>query len=68
MSGDLHVVKGQPDADELAAVVIALDIVAARVTKAAQPVSRWRTSLHRRSLNATRDHRRQGWRSGPDNL
>jgi hypothetical protein len=67
MSGDLHVVKGQPDADELAAVAIAIDLVRARHQEVT-PVSRWRTSLHRRSLNATRDHRRQGWRSGPDNL
>jgi Acyl-CoA carboxylase epsilon subunit len=60
---EVQVTKGQPDDDELAAVVIALDIVAARVAAAPPQVSRWRVSLHPRSLNATRDRRRKGWRS-----
>jgi hypothetical protein len=50
MSTDLHIVKGKPDADELAAVVIALDLVRARRQKA-EPASRWRSSA-RRQLGA----------------
>jgi hypothetical protein len=39
----VRVVRGQPDADELAAVVLALEIVAARpVAAAPAPASRWR--------------------------
>ena len=60
---ELRVTKGQPDDDELAAVVIAFEIVAARVPAAAPPVSRWRISLHPRSLNATKASRHRGWRS-----
>jgi hypothetical protein len=60
---ELHVTKGQPDDDELAAVVIALDIVASRVPATPRPVSRWRVSLHPRSLNATREQQRKRWRS-----
>ena len=52
MSTDLHVVKGRPDADELAAVVIALDLMRARHQEV-KPVSRWRSSL-RRELGAAR--------------
>jgi hypothetical protein len=60
---ELQVTKGQPDDDELAAVVMALGIVASRVPATPPPVSRWRASLHPRSLNATRDQRRKRWRS-----
>ena len=39
----VRVVRGQPDADELAAVVLALEVVAARAIVAAPaPSSRWR--------------------------
>jgi Acyl-CoA carboxylase epsilon subunit len=39
----IEIVKGQPDADEVAAVVLALEIVAARtVAPAPTPASRWR--------------------------
>jgi len=62
MSGDLHLVKGQPDADELAAVLIALDLVRAR-RQEAQPVSRWRASVRWRSVISTRELRRRDWRS-----
>ena len=46
MTGGLEIKKGSPDDEELAAVVVALEVVAAReVTSAAEPVSKWRTSL-----------------------
>ena len=39
----VRVVRGQPDADELAAVVLALEVVATHLP-AAVPTSRWRAS------------------------
>jgi hypothetical protein len=60
---ELQVTKHQPDDNELAAVVIALNVVAARMPAAPQPISRWRASLHPRSLNATRDQQRKRRRS-----
>jgi hypothetical protein len=60
---DVRVRRGQPDDDELAAIVMALDIVASRAPAAPPPVSRWRASLHPRSRNATRDQQRKRWRS-----
>jgi hypothetical protein len=53
MNTDLHVVKGRPDADELAAVAKAFDLVRARAQEVT-PVSRWRTSLHRKPDAARR--------------
>ncbi len=42
----LQITKGSPHDEELAAVVIALEVIAARTVAAApEPVSRWRTSL-----------------------
>jgi len=44
--GPIEITKGSPDDEELAAVVIALEVVAARaVAGAPEPVSKWRTSL-----------------------
>ena len=60
---ELQVTKGQPDHDELAAVAMALNIVASRASASPPLVSRWRASLHPRSLNATRDQYRKRWRS-----
>jgi len=55
----LRVTKGRPDDEELAAVVTALDIVAARsVVSAPAPVSKWKSSLRTTSVNAHHD-----WRS-----
>jgi hypothetical protein len=56
----LEVTKGSPDDEELAAVVIALEVVAARalVSAPAESVSRWRTSLRPHDLSARRE-----WRS-----
>ena len=64
MSEPLRVTKGQPDDEELAAVVIALDVVAASAAANASPLaaSRWRHSLGAPSLNAMRGVRRE-WRS-----
>ena len=46
MTGPVEITKGSPDDEELAAVVIALEVVAARaVAVAPEPVSNWRTSL-----------------------
>jgi Arc/MetJ family transcription regulator len=59
----VHFVKGEPDDDELAAVVLALALVSRRAT-VEQLRSRWRASLAARSPNATRDRQRNRWRSG----
>jgi hypothetical protein len=57
VTGTVEVKKGSPDDEELAAVVIALELVAAReVASEPEPVSKWRTSLG--SLNPRRE-----WRS-----
>jgi hypothetical protein len=49
VSGGLEVTKGSPDDEELAAVVIAVEVIAARaVASEPEPVSRWRTSLRER--------------------
>jgi len=59
VTGLVEVTKGSPDDEELAAVVIALEMVAARaVASEPAPVSRWRTSLGAGSLNP-----RSEWRS-----
>jgi hypothetical protein len=60
VNGPLAVTKGSPDDEELAAVVIALDIVAARAAVSAPaPVSRWSSSLRaREGMSPRRD-----WRS-----
>ena len=59
MTEPVRVTKGSPDDEELAAVVIALELVAARaVTAAPEPVSKWRTSLG--SLRARGDWRDRG--------
>jgi hypothetical protein len=61
MNGPLQITKGSPDDEELAAVVIALDIVAARaVTSEPAPVSKWRTSLRAASVNASREWHSRG--------
>ena len=49
---DLQVTNGQPDDDELAAVVIALKAMAAATPS--HPASRWRTSLGRPSIRKLR--------------
>jgi hypothetical protein len=62
MNGLVEVTKGSPDDEELAAVVIALEIVAAReaVSAPAEPVSRWRTSLRPNDLSTRREWRSRG--------
>jgi Acyl-CoA carboxylase epsilon subunit len=58
MNGPLKITKGSPDDEELAAVVIALDLVATRsVVSTTAPVSKWRTSLRAASVNAPREWR-----------
>lgn len=53
MNEPLQVTKGSPDDEELAAVVMALEVVAARpLVSAPTPVSKWRTSLGAVSMNA----------------
>jgi hypothetical protein len=53
VSGGLEVTKGSPDDEELAAVVIAVEVIAARaVASEPEPVSRWRTSLRDQRENA----------------
>jgi hypothetical protein len=59
---ELRIMKGEPDDDELAAVVLALALVSRRAVTE-QPTSRWRLSLRPRSLNAARDRQCQRWRS-----
>ena len=57
MTEGLQITKGSPDDEELAAVVIALEVIAARVVAtAADPVSKWRASL-------SSPNRRRAWSS-----
>jgi hypothetical protein len=60
MNGVVEVTNGSPDDEELAAVVIALEIVAARAlgSAPAEPASRWKTSLRAHDLSTRRE-----WRS-----
>ena len=60
MTEGLHVVSGQPDDEELAAVVMALAVIAARpeVVEPA-PASKWKASLRARP-ETTRSWRSRG--------
>jgi hypothetical protein len=50
----MRVTKGSPDDEELAAVVIALEMVAARpLASAPAPVSKWKSSLRTTSVPTT---------------
>jgi hypothetical protein len=53
--------KGSPDDEELAAVVMALEMAAARaVASEPAPVSQWRSSLRANMLNTHREWRSRG--------
>jgi Acyl-CoA carboxylase epsilon subunit len=61
VNGPVEVTKGSPDDEELAAVVIALEMVAARaVASEPAPVSKWRSSLGAGSTNVSRNWRSRG--------
>lgn len=61
MKGPVEVTKGSPDDEELAAVVMALDVVAARpLSSDAAAVSKWRSSLSAGSLSTRREWRSRG--------
>jgi hypothetical protein len=56
MTERLQVTKGSADDAELAAVVIALDVLAGRlVASEPAPVSKWKSSLRARPVSAPRD-------------
>lgn len=54
MNGSIEVTKGSPDDEELAALVIALEVVATRAvgSEPATSVSKWRTSLREQPAGA----------------
>jgi len=61
VNGPVEVTKGNPDDEESAAVVIALEVVTAReVASEPTPASKWRTSLATGSLSPRREWRSRG--------
>lgn len=69
-AADLRVVKGEPTDEELAALITAINVVAARTAKRSVPPSNWsaywrsvRTPIHPGARNPIGASGRDGWRA-----